>query len=121
MGTENIINTESILISTKIANNVAAENIDFDPVLIPHINTVLSTLYQLNVGPSNGFTISDSSTTWEEFMGEDPRLNLVKTYVHLKVRLLFDPPLQSAVMEAIQNAIKELEWRILVVADEPVV
>lgn len=115
------MDTESILISTKKANNVAEECADFDPDIITCINTVLSTLNQLNVGPEKGFTISDSSATWEEFMGSDPRLNFVKTYVHLKVRLLFDPPLQSTVMEAINNAIKELEWRILIVSDEPIV
>lgn len=110
---------ESILTSTKKLLGITEECTDFDADIITHINTVLSTLNQLNVGEAQGFAISDSSASWEDFMGEDKRLNLVKSYVHLKVRLLFDPPLSSSVMESINNAIKELEWRILIVADEP--
>lgn len=111
---------ESILTSTKKLLGITEECIDFDPDIVIHINTVLATLNQLGVGAKAGFAISDSSATWGDFMGGDARLNLVKSYVHLKVRLLFDPPLQSSVMEAINNTIKELEWRISVVADEPI-
>lgn len=110
---------ESILTSTKKLLGITEECTDFDPDIIMHINTVLATLNQLGVGAYAGFAISDSTPTWDDFMGGDPRLNLVKSYVHLKVRLLFDPPLQSSVMEAINNTTKELEWRISVVADEP--
>lgn len=109
---------ESILTSIKKLLGITEECTDFDADIIMHINTVLATLNQLNVGDKDGFAISDSSATWADFMGEDKRLNLVKSYVHLRVRLLFDPPLQSSVMEAINNSIKELEWRILIVADE---
>lgn len=111
---------DGILTSIKKLLGITEECTDFDADIIMHINTVLATLNQLNVGPKDGFAISDSSTSWENFMGGDMRLNLVKSYVHLKVRLLFDPPLQSSVMEAINNTIKELEWRILIVADEPI-
>ena len=111
---------ESILTSIKKLLGITEECTDFDPDIIMHINTVLATLNQLNVGAEAGFAISDSSAAWEDFMGGDTRLNLVKSYVHLKVRLLFDPPLQSSVMEATNNTIKELEWRILIVADEPI-
>lgn len=109
---------ESILTSIKKLLGITEECTDFDSDIIMHINTVLAALNQLGVGVKAGFAISDSSPTWNDFMGDNPRLNLVKSYVHLKVRLLFDPPLQSSVMEAINNTAKELEWRISVVADE---
>ncbi len=111
---------ESILTSIKKLLGITEECTDFDADIIMHVNTVLAALNQLNVGPKDGFTVSDSSATWDDFMGGDMRLNLVKSYVHQKVRLLFDPPLSSSVMEAINNTIKELEWRILIVADEPI-
>lgn len=111
---------ESILTSIKKLLGITEECTDFDTDIIMHINTVLATLNQLNVGAKDGFAISDSSASWEDFMGGDMRLNLVKSYVHLKVRLLFDPPLSSSVMDAINNTIKELEWRISIVADEPI-
>lgn len=109
----------SILTSIKKLLGIAEECADFDTDIITHINTVLATLNQLNVGDEQGFAISDSSASWTDFMGDDPRLSLVKSYVYLKVRLLFDPPLSGSVMDAINNTIKELEWRILVVADPP--
>lgn len=111
---------ESILTSIKKLLGITEECTDFDTDIILHINTVLATLNQLNVGSKNGFAISDCTATWKDFMGDDARLNLVKSYVHSKVRLLFDPPLSGSVMEAISNTIKELEWRILIVSDEPI-
>lgn len=111
---------DSILTSIKKLLGITEDCTDFDVDIIMHINTVLAGLNQLNVGAKDGFAISDSSTTWEDFMGGDKRLNLVKSYVHQKVRLMFDPPLSSAVMEAINNSVKELEWRILLVADETI-
>lgn len=110
---------DSILTSIKKLLGITEECTDFDADIITHINTVLATLNQLNVGASDGFAISDKSSKWTDFMGDDKRLNLVKSYVHMKVRLLFDPPLSSSVMDAINNTVKELEWRILLVADEP--
>lgn len=109
----------SILTSTKKLLGIAEECTDFDADIITHINTVLATLNQLNVGEEQGFAISDSSASWADFMGDGPLLNLVRSYVYLKVRLLFDPPLSGSVMDAINNSIKELEWRILVVSDKP--
>lgn len=110
---------DSILTSIKKLLGITEDCTDFDVDIIIHINTVLASLNQLNVGAKDGFAISDSSATWSDFMGEDKRLNLVKSYVHLKVRLLFDPPLSSSVMDVINDSAKELEWRILLVADEP--
>src|SRR5690348_398765 len=77
-----------------------------------HINTAFSMLNQLGVGPEAGFAIEDAVPTWDTFLGDDLRLNAVKTYVYLRVRLLFDPPSTSFVIEAINKQITELEWRL---------
>lgn len=77
-----------------------------------HINTAFSTLNQIGIGPDAGFMIEDASATWDQFLGDDPRLNSVKTYVYLKVRLIFDPPATSFVINAIEKQIEEIEWRL---------
>lgn len=109
--------SDSILTSIKKLLGIAEDYEHFDMDLIIHINSVLAVLHQLGVGPENGFSIEDRSAVWSEFMGKDPRLNLVKSYIHLKVRLLFDPPLGSAVLESTNRMISELEWRITAVTD----
>lgn len=111
------MNTESILTSIKKLLGITEEYTHFDSDIIMHINSVLAILTQLGVGSADGFTISDDSSTWKDFMGEDKKFEFVKSYVHLKVKLLFDPPLSSAVMESMNRMISELEWRILVAAD----
>lgn len=110
---------ESILTSVKKTLGIVEEYECFDADLIMHINSVLSILTQLGVGPSEGFAISDKNDVWTDFFAEDSRLNSVKSYVGLKVRLLFDPPTSSAVTEAINRQISELEWRILAITDAP--
>jgi hypothetical protein len=82
-----------------------------------HINSVLSILTQIGVGPSEGFSIKDKNNVWEDFITEDSKLELVKSYIYMKVKLLFDPPLSSAVIESTNRMISELEWRIQVAAD----
>lgn len=108
---------DSILTSIKKMLGIGEEYDHFDPDIIMHINSVLAILTQLGVGPENGFSITDKSATWNEFISDSPKLVFVKSYMHLKVRLLFDPPLGSAVIDAIQRQISELEWRIQVEAD----
>ena len=103
--------TDSILSSTKKTLGLAPEYTPFDHDVIMHINTVFSFLNQLGVGPAEGFMIEDDTATWDEFI-TDARLNSVKSYVYLRVRLLFDPPTTSFVLSAVQEQIKELEWRI---------
>lgn len=106
---------ESILTSIKKLLGIAEEYEHFDADLILNINSVLAILTQLGVGPEDGFSISDKYATWSDFLPESSKWELVKSYVHLKVKLLFDPPLSSAAMESINNLAKELEWRITVV------
>lgn len=93
----------------------------FDLNLIIQVNSVFSTLQQLGVGPKEAFLVVDMQETWTDFFGEEPnRKNLmaVKTYMGLRVRLLFDPPTTSFALDAIKEQIKELEWRLNVQAEE---
>lgn len=109
---------DSILTSVKKMLGIMEEYEHFDTDLIMHINTVLSILTQLGVGPSEGFAIEDKSATWSDFVSLNSGLDAVKSFVYLKVRLLFDPPLSSGVMESINRMIGELEWRLKVAAEE---
>jgi hypothetical protein len=109
--------TESILESTKKTLGLEADYIAFDPDVILHINSVFSTLHQLGIGPEDGFAIEDASAVWSEFLDGDLRLNSVKTYIYLRVRLLFDPPTTGYHVEALKEQAKELEWRLNVVRE----
>ena len=108
---------DSILTSIKKMLGISEEYTHFDMDLIIHINSVLSILTQIGVGPSEGFSIQDKTEIWTDFIASDKRLELVKTYVNLKVKLIFDPPLSSAVIESTNRMTSELEWRIQVAAD----
>lgn len=108
---------ESILTSIKKMLGIADDYTHFDTDIIIHINTALNILTQLGVGPSEGFSIFDKELRWDDFVPSDSKLDLIKTYVYLKVRMLFDPPLSSAVAEAMKENIKELEFRISVTVD----
>ena len=108
---------DSILTSIKKLLGITEEYDHFDPDIIMHINTALSTLTQLGVGPSEGFMIEDKTATWSDFISDKKEVISVKTYVYLKVKKVFDPPLSSIVMEAMNENIKELEWRLNVSVD----
>lgn len=108
---------ESILTSIKKMLGIADEYTHFDADLIIHINSVLSILNQIGVGPSEGFSIEDKTAAWTDFIPESSKLEFVKSYTYMKVKLLFDPPLSSAVIESTKQMISELEWRIQVAAD----
>ena len=102
----------SILTSTKKILGIAEDYTVWDLDIITHINSVFSDLTQLGVGPVNGFMIEDATATWDEFIGTDLNLNRVKTYMHLRVRLLFDPPATSYAITAMEEQVKQLEWRL---------
>lgn len=108
--------TESILLSTKKMLGIPVEHNQFDPDIIMHINSVFNILQQLGVGPEDGFVICDDTKLWSDFTN-DPNLNLVKSYMFQKVRLLFDPPTSGIVMGAAEEVLKELEWRLNVQVD----
>ena len=82
-----------------------------------HINSVFMVLTQLGIGPDRGFTIKDDSAIWADFVPEEPVLEAVKSFVYLKVKLLFDPPLNSSVIESMNRQISEFEWRINIAAE----
>ena len=103
---------ESILTSVKKLLGITEDCTDFDSDIILHINTVFTILSQMGVGPEEGFSIEDKSKKWDEFISNKLYFESVKTYVFLKVKLLFDPPLSTAVMESINRMISELEWRL---------
>ena len=108
---------ESILTSIKKLLGIEDEYTQFDSDLVMHINTVFLNLTQLGVGPSEGFMIEDDAAVWEDFIGDSTQLQAVKTYVYLKVKLLFDPPLSASVIDSMNRMISELEWRLNVVVD----
>lgn len=108
---------ESILISIKKLLGITKDYTNFDTDIIMHINSVFMILHQLGVGPTEGFMIEDKSSTWDEFVEDSDNLNAVKSYIHLKVKLLFDPPLNSSVLTALKETIHELEFRLLVQAE----
>lgn len=108
---------ESILTSIKKLLGITKDYKHFDTDIIMHINTVFMILTQLGVGPKEGFMIEDDSSTWDEFIKDATKFKAVETYVYLKVKLVFDPPLSSAVMEANKQMINELEWRLNVEAE----
>ncbi|MCC8049715.1 MAG: hypothetical protein LIP10_03515 [Clostridiales bacterium] len=109
--------TDSILTSVKKLLGIAEDYEYFDPDVIIHINSVFSVLNQLGVGPDEGFSISDSSAVWSDFIGTDSRLNDVVSYMHIKVRRMFDPPQSTAVLESYKELEKEYEWRLNVAVD----
>lgn len=109
---------ESILFSVKKLLGIYAENTDFDTDIILHINAVLAILQQLGVGPEGGFAITGYNEQWSDLLGSDSTyLNQVQSYVYMKVRLLFDPPVSSAVSNSLDRMTQEFEWRINVAAE----
>jgi hypothetical protein len=103
---------ESILKSTKKILGLPDDYTPFDLDIITHINAAFSILDQLGVGPEGGFSILDDSTGWNDYICPPNQLHLVKTYVFLKVRLLFDPPATSFLINAMTEQIREYEWRL---------
>lgn len=108
---------ESILTSIKKLLGITEEYEHFDADIIMHINSVFMTLTQLGVGPEEGFIIEDDTAIWTDFIPNPIKLQAVKSYIYLKVKLLFDPPTSSAVMEAYNRQISEFEWRLNVAVD----
>lgn len=108
---------DSILTSIKKLLGVAEDYKQFDSDIIMHINTVILNLTQLGIGPSTGFYIEDEYSEWGDFLQDETKLQAVKSYIYLKVKLLFDPPLSGSVIESMNHMISELEWRLNVAAE----
>ena len=108
---------DSILISVKKQLGIAPEDTSFDDEIVIHTNSVFSLLTQLGVGPADGFRISDADAVWGDYLGDVGTVEMVKSYMFMKVRLIFDPPQSSAGRESLEALAKEFEWRINVAVD----
>lgn len=102
----------SILKSTKKILGIAPTYTAFDLDIITHINSSFAMLNQLGVGPLDGFAIEDDQAVWEDVELSVNQLSMVRTYIFLKTRMLFDPPTTSFLIEATEKQIQEHEWRI---------
>ena len=112
---------ESILTSIKKLCQVAEADTSFDIDLVIYINSALTKLKELGVGPAEGASITDSTQTWVSLYGEDIDQTLIRLFVYLNVRLIFDPPTSSFVLDALKKELKETEWRLYVKADNELV
>jgi hypothetical protein len=108
---------DSILTSIKKLLGIDEVDESFDVDVIIDINSAFMVLHQLGVGPSEGFRISDSMTTWDEYLPESQALELVKTYIYMKVKLMFDPPASATILQSFKDQIHEYEWRLNVAVD----
>jgi len=108
---------DSILTTIKKLLGIEEDYPQFDTDIIVYINGVLMTLNQLGIGPEDGYAIFSSEETWNDYLGEATNIEAVKSYIYLKVRLIFDPPSVSSVIDAIGRQIAELEWRLNIQVD----
>lgn len=111
---------DSILVSIKKFIGIPDDYNIFDPDLILLINSEFSTLHQIGVGTSSAFKIEDESSVWSDFSGDKDYIESVKELIGIRVKLIFDPPTNSFLVEALKSKADELIWR-LNVADDPVV
>lgn len=109
--------TDSILDTTKKALGIASDYTEFDLDIIMHINSVFSILTQLAVGPPDGFTIADKTPVWNDYISNNKKLSMVRSYMYMRVRLMFDPPETSFARDAFEKKATELEWRLNVEED----
>ena len=109
---------DSILITIKAMLGIHEGETYFDTDIIVNINSVLMMLTQLGLGPPNGFMITGNSEEWRDLLLDSTELEAVKTYIYLKVKVLFDPPNNSFTLDAIERMTKELEWRLNVKGEE---
>lgn len=109
---------DSILTSIKKLLGIAAKYTQFDTDIIMHINSVFADLAQMGVGPSEGFMIESESETWHDFINDNMLLNAVKSYMHLRVKLLFDPnSVGSSTLASYERQIAQWEWRLNIAAE----
>jgi hypothetical protein len=108
---------QSILKSTKKVLQIGDDDASFDLDIMTHINSAFSDLHDLGVGPDEGFTIEDDTPVWDDFLSDTANKvmqNRAKTFIQLKVRLIFDPPATTFHLNAVQEQLKEVEWRLSV-------
>lgn len=103
---------DSILVTIKKLLGLDCNYTAFDTDIVVFINTAMMTLQQLGVGPVEGFTVTGAGETWADFLPSDTMLEGVKSYIFLCVKMVFDPPSSSFVMDAMKQQKEELEWRL---------
>lgn len=108
---------DSILATLRSLLEVDVADSSYDSVLVPYVNSAIASLTQMGVGPSTGYSIVGATERWNDFVQDATLLSLVKSYIHLKIKLIFDPPTNSTVIEAINHQISELEFRIPIQLD----
>lgn len=109
---------DSILESVKTVLGIPSEDNFFNDNLTIQINSIFSILRQIGCGPSEGYQITGFSNTWDEFLQNEPeKLQLVKTYLGMRVRQIFDPPTNGTVSQALDRQVQEMEWRISTLCD----
>ena len=113
------IESPSILVSTKAALGVTQDDTSFDAELLTFINSALAEVNQVGVGPVEGLMIFSEAEEWEALIGNDARLNIVKPYVYLYCKMLFDPPEVGFVLTSMERILERHIWRLMVVADKP--
>lgn len=118
MATRLVLGVKNILGATKLKLSLPEEYDPFDEQIIDYINSAFAQLHSLGVGPDSMFQIETGDEVWDEFDNAAPYTNLVKTYVYLYVRRLFDPPPSGFVTDAMEKQIKEHEWRLNVAYEE---
>lgn len=109
---------ESILDSIKAMLGIDPLCEDFDLIIINHINSAFMTLSQLGVGPEGGFRIRNNSNEWRDYFSEADDTDAIKDYIYLKVKMIFDPPINGSVIESYKESIRELEWRLMIQKEE---
>ena len=110
--------TDSIFESVKKVVGLLGDDDSFDEDLLLHINSVVSTLRQLGLSIPADFYVRDDVQTWQDLLGEFRDLDLVKSYMTMKVRLMFDPPASSFALASIEKMCAEAEWRINCLVDK---
>lgn len=110
---EQTMNTDtSILLSIKKLLGIPQEQTNFDVDIIIHINTIIANLAQMGIGPSDGYSLTGEDETWEDYIGDNKLISQIRTYIYIKVRLVFDPPTNTALTQSFNEQAKELEVRM---------
>lgn len=103
---------QSIINSIKKVSGLTEDDDSFDLDVLMHVNSIFSDLTQLGLGPDDGFEVEDAATTWDAFTDDSKQQNSVKTYIYLRLRLIFDPPTTSYAIESMDKQIQKAEWRL---------
>ncbi len=112
---------ESILASIKKLLGIHETDYSFDSDIMMHINSIFVVLWQMGVGPEAPYSIKSSDETWEDFTEDLSKIEMIKSYMYLRVAQLFDPPSSSIVSDSQKNLISELEWRLYTAAESEII